>query len=117
MRPTPGRLETTLRIVLSTVLTLILLMTWRIPTAAIGLYLVFMIARDSPAVSLRAGILMLLTLAVAVGGVLFVVGLTDNDPMARVLSVAAVGFLAGMVMRATTLPNLGTAFGFIFAFS
>lgn len=116
MRPTPGRLETTLRIVLSTVLTLILLMTWRIPTAAIGLYLVFMVARDSPAVSLRAGILMLLTLAVAVGGVLFVVGLTDNDPMARVLSVAAVGFLAGMVMRATTLPNLGTAFGFIFCF-
>jgi len=114
--PTPGRLGTSLRIVLATLLTLILLMTWRIPSSAIGLYLVFMVSRDSPAVSFRGGILSLLTLAAAVGTVIGVVGVTDNDPMARVLSVGAIGFVVGMWVRAATLPNLGTTFGFISCF-
>ena len=116
LQPTPGRLGTSLRIVLATVLTLILLMTWRIPSSAIGLYLVFMVSRDSPAVSLRGGILSLLTLTAAVGTVIGVVGITDNDPMARVLSVGAIGFAVGMWMRAATLPSLGTTFGFISCF-
>jgi len=116
LQPTPGRLSTSLRIVLATVLTLILLMTWQIPAAAIGLYLVFMVSRDSPAVSLRGGILSMLTLSAAVGAVLGVVGLTDNEPTARVVSVGAVGFVVGMVMRATTLSGLGTIFGFIYCF-
>jgi multidrug resistance protein MdtO len=102
--------------VLATVLTLILLMTWQIPSSAIGLYLVFMVSRDSPAVSLRGGILSMLTLSTAVGTVIGVVGVTDNDPMARVVSVGAIGFVVGMVMRATTLPSLGTTFGFISCF-
>jgi len=114
LQPTSGRLSTSLRIVLATVLTLILLMTWQIPAAAIGLYLVFMVSRDSPAVSLRGGILSMLTLSAAVGAVLGVVGLTDNEPMARVVSVGVVGFVVGMVMRATTLSGLGTIFGFIY---
>ena len=116
LQPTPGRLNTSLRIVLATVLTLILLMTWRIPSSAIGLYLVFMVSRDSPAVSLRGGILSLLTLTAAVGTVIGVVGITDNDPMVRVLSVGAIGFAVGMWMRAATLPSLGTTFGFISCF-
>jgi multidrug resistance protein MdtO len=116
LQPTPGRLSTSLRIVLATALTLILLMTWQIPAAAIGLYLVFMVSRDSPAVSMRGGILSMLTLSAAVGAVLGVVGLTDNAPMARVVSVGAVGFVVGMVMRATTLSGLGTIFGFIYCF-
>src|SRR5262249_5305364 len=116
LQPTPGRLDTSLRIVLATVLTLILLMTWRIPSSAIGLYLVFMVSPDSPAVSLRGGILSLLTLSAAVGTGIGVVGITDNDPMARVLSVGAIGFVVGMWMRAATLPGLGTTFGFISCF-
>jgi multidrug resistance protein MdtO len=58
----------------------------------------------------------MLTLSAAVGAVLGVVGLTDNEPMARVVSVGAVGFVVGMVMRATTLSGLGTIFGFIYCF-
>jgi len=75
-----------------------------------------MVSRDSPAVSLRGGILSLLTLSAAVGTVIAVVGITDNDPMARVLSVGAIGFVVGMWMRAATLPSLGTTFGFISCF-
>jgi multidrug resistance protein MdtO len=114
LQPTPGRLSTSLRIVLATTLTLILLMTWQIPLAAFGLYMVFLLGRDSPSVSMRGGIVSVLTLAVAVATELAVVILTDNSPMSRVLSVAAVTFLAGMVMRATTMPNNGVTWGFMF---
>jgi multidrug resistance protein MdtO len=114
LQPTPGRLGTSLRIVLATTLTLILLMTWQIPSAAFGLYMVFLLARDSPSVSLRGGIVSLITLAAAVATELAVVILTDNSPMSRVLSVGAVTFLAGMMMRATTIPNNGVTWGFIF---
>lgn len=114
LQPTPGRLGTSLRIVLATTLTLILLMTWQIPSAAFGLYMVFLLARDSPSVSMRAGIVSILTLAVAVVTELAVVIVTDNSPISRVLSVAAVSFLAAMVMRATTMPNNGVTWGFMF---
>jgi multidrug resistance protein MdtO len=114
LQPTPGRLGTSLRIVLATTLTLILLMTWQIPQAAFGLYMVFLLGRDSPSVSMRGGIASVLTLCVAVATELAVVILTDNSPMSRVLSVAAVTFLAGMVMRATTIPNNGVTWGFMF---
>lgn len=114
LQPTPGRLGTSLRIVLATILTLILLMTWQIPSAAFGLYMVFLLARDSPSVSMRGGIVSILTLAVAVVTELAVVILTDNSPISRVLSVAAVSFLAAMVMRATTMPNNGVTWGFMF---
>lgn len=114
LQPTSGRLSTSLRIVLATILTLILLMTWQIPSAAFGLYMVFLLARDSPSVSMRGGVVSVLTLCAAVATELAVVILTDNSPMSRVLSVAAVAFLAGMVMRATTIPNNGVTWGFMF---
>ena len=38
LQPTPGRLNSSLRIVLATVITLILLMALRMPLASIGLY-------------------------------------------------------------------------------
>jgi multidrug resistance protein MdtO len=89
-------------------------MTWQIPQAAFGLYMVFLLGRDSPSVSMRGGIVSVLTLGAAVVTELAIVILTDNSPMSRVLSIAVVTFLAGMVMRATTIPANGVTWGFIF---
>jgi multidrug resistance protein MdtO len=114
LRPTPGRWKSALRIVLASVITLLLLMTLRMPFAGLGMYYVFLVGRDSPAVSLRSSILIVLTLAICIGTVLGVVVLTDNDPMARVLGVAIATFLAGILMLATSLPGLASTFGFIF---
>ena len=107
-------MNSTLRIVLASVITLLLLMTLRMPFAGIGMYFVFLIGRDSPAVSFRSSILIMLTLIASIGAVLAVVSLTDNDPMARVLGVAVVTFLAGMIMLSSTVPALASTFGFIF---
>jgi multidrug resistance protein MdtO len=114
LQPTPGRLSAALRIVLASLMTLILLLVLQMPFASVALYFVFIVGRDSPAVSLRSGVFSLLTLTAAVAVELAVVSLTDNDPMARVLSVAVVTYLAGMLVVATTVPALGSTWGFIY---
>ena len=115
LQPTPGRWNYTLRVVLASVIALILLMTLRMPFAGVAMYYIFLVGRDSPAVSLRSAILSLLAVSAAIGGVLAVVIVTDNDPMSRVLGIAAAGFLAGMFLVSSTTPGLPTIFGFIFA--
>ncbi len=89
-------------------------MTLRMPFAGLGMYFVFLVGRDSPAVSFRSSIFIMLTLVASISAVLAVVILTDNDPMARVLGVAVVTFLAGMIMLSSTVPALASSFGFIF---
>src|SRR5258707_2891870 len=114
LEPTPGRWNGALRIVLSSVITLLLVMTLRMPFAGLGMYFVCLVGRDSPAVSFRSSIFIMLTLVASISTVLAVVILSDNDPMARVLGVAVVAFLAGMIMLSSTVPALASSFGFIF---
>jgi len=114
LQPTPGRLSSSLRVVLATVLTLVALLVLQAPFASVALYFVFIVGRDSPAVSLRS-VFSLIPLVAAVTVELGIVILTDNDPMARVLGVAVVGFLAGIMVLGTTLPTLASTWGFIFA--
>lgn len=114
LQPTPGRLSGTLRVVLATVMTLLLLLILQAPFAAVALYFVFIVGRDSPAVSLRS-LFTFVPLGAAVATELGIVILTDNDPMARVLGLAAVGFFAGLLVLATTQPTLGSTWGFIFS--
>ena len=115
LEPTPGRWNSSLRVVLASVIMLILVMTLRMPFSGLGMYYIFLVGRDSPAVSLRSGIFSLIAVAFAVGTVLAIVTFTDNDPMSRVLSVAVVAFAAGMFLLSSTLPGLASTFGFIFS--
>ena len=114
LQPSPGRLASSMRIVLSTVIALLLLMTLRMEFASIGLYFIFLIGRDSPSVSLRSGLLSFVIVCAAVALELGVVIFTDNDPMARLLSVAVITFLSGMLVVGTNAPALGSSFGLIY---
>jgi multidrug resistance protein MdtO len=113
-QPTPGRLSSTLRIVLASVVALILMLVWQMPFASIGLYFIFLVSRDSPSVSLRSGVISFLVVASAVAVEFAVVIMTDNDPMARLLSVAIVTFLSGVVVVASNMPVLGSTWGLIY---
>ena len=95
--PTSGRLNSSLRTTLASVLALITMMVLQMPFVNYGLYAIFMVARDSPAVTLRTGIALSCAVSCALSIALVVVILTDNDPMARVLSLAAITFVAGMI--------------------
>jgi multidrug resistance protein MdtO len=114
LQPSPGRLSATLRIVLATVIALVLMMVLQLPFAALGLYYIFLVARETPASSVKSGIVSLLTLALAVAAELAVVIVSDNSPVARVLSVAVVSYIAGTLMMASTLPALASIWAFIY---
>jgi len=114
LQPTPGRLSASLRILLASLLTLILLLVWQVPFTSIALYFVFIVGRDNPSVSFRSGLFSVLTLVASVATELGLVTLTDNDPVARILGVAVVSFVAGMLVSSTTVPTLGSTWGFIF---
>ncbi|MFC5862606.1 FUSC family protein [Acidicapsa dinghuensis] len=114
LQPTEGRLSASLRITLASLITLILLMVWQVPFASVALFFIFIIGRDNPSISLRSGIMSLITLMLAVATELTLVAITDNDPAARVLGVIVVSFIAGTFVASTTLPTLGSMWGFIF---
>jgi multidrug resistance protein MdtO len=114
LQPTPGRLGASLRIVLASIITLICLLVWQVPFASISLFFVFIISRDSPSLSLRSGVMSILTLVASVATEIGVVYFSDNDPIARVIGVAVVSFVAGMLVVASTVPPLASTWGFIF---
>src|ERR1700735_4068376 len=78
LQPSPGRLHSSLRIVLATVIALILMLVWQMPFIFIGLYFIFIIGRDSPAVSLKSSFISLLPVVLAVAVELAVVILPHN---------------------------------------
>src|SRR5215813_895584 len=106
LQPTPERLNSSLRMTLATVLTLVLLLVLQMPFLAFGLYAVFLLVRESPSASFRFGVATLMVATLAIVIELAVVYLTDNDPMARVLSVSAIAFLGGMIVVGTSLAAL-----------
>ena len=114
LQPTPGRLAGTLRIMLASIIALVVMETLQMPFIAIGMYFIFLIGRDSPAVSLRSSLFSLAIVTLAIVVELAVVILSDNDPIARLLSVAVVTFIAGMIVVATSQPPLGSSFGLIY---
>lgn len=112
--PAPGRLGKSLRIVLATAIALVLLLVLQMPFIAFGLYFIFLVGRDSPAVSFRSSAFSLLTVSVTVLISVLVVIVTDNDPMARILSVAIMTYLGATLVIASNLPALGPPFGLIY---
>jgi multidrug resistance protein MdtO len=114
LRPTPGRFESSLRIVLTVTVALILMLALQMPFVSLGLYIIFVLARQSPAVSLRSAVLTVIVASVSVVLELAVVIATDNDPMARLLSVAAITFVAGVLTQASSFAPLAPTLGFLY---
>jgi multidrug resistance protein MdtO len=115
LQPTPGRLNNSLRILAASVIALVAMMALQMPFISLGLYFIFLIGRDTPSVSLRTAIIFIFVVTAAILVEMSVVILTDNSPMARVLSVAMVSFVAGLFMfAAPAVGAIASAWGFIF---
>ena len=114
LQPTPGRLNRTLRMVLASVILLVLLLILQMPFANYGLYVIFVLGQESPSLSLRTGLSSLLVVSLAIAIEIGVVLLTDNDPMARVLSVVVITLISGLILVCTSLPALGWMLGFFY---
>jgi len=114
LQPTPGRLASSVRVVGAVVLALILLLVLQVPFVNLALYSIFVIGRESPAVSLRSVLLTMGIACVAVFAELAVVIGTDNDPMIRLLSVAAITLVAGVLTQASSFAPLAPFVGFLY---
>ncbi|PWT97350.1 MAG: fusaric acid resistance protein [Terriglobia bacterium] len=98
----------------ATTIVLVAMIALQIPNVAYALYVIFLVVNENPSLSLRTGVASLVTVASAVSVSLIVVILTDNDPLARVVTLAVMTFLAGMITVGTTVPSLGPIIGLIF---
>ena len=83
VQPAPGRLNSSLRITLASIIVFIAMMVLRMPFLAYGLYVIFMVGRVNTAITLRTGIALLCSVACALSIALMIVILTDNNPMAQ----------------------------------
>ncbi|HKN23176.1 MAG TPA: FUSC family protein [Terracidiphilus sp.] len=113
-QPSAERIKCVLRIVLASVITLVCMLVWQMPYLPLCLYILFFVAHESPAICFKFNMAMLVTGTIAVATSLVLIGLTGNDPMARVLSIAAIGFVCGMGIQACAIPFLFVGLGFVF---
>ena len=114
LRPTPGRLASSARVVVAVVFALILLLVLQVPFVSLVLYLIFVVGRESPAVTLRAALLSVCVGSTAVLVELLVAVATDNDPLTRLLSVVVMTFLAGVLTQASSFAPLAPTLGLLY---
>jgi len=113
LQATPGRLESSLRVAFATIIVLVAMMALQVPNISFGLYVILLVSNENPAVSLRTGVGALVVVALALSITLGVVIVTDNDPLARIVTLAVTTFLAGMITAVSTVPALGSIFGLV----
>jgi multidrug resistance protein MdtO len=112
--PTPGRLRRALRMTLTSIAVLILMLVLQMPYTAYGLYAILVVCAESPSASFKVGLAVIVVACFAILIEISVIVLTDNDPVARLLSLSIVSFLAGMIVAGTTVPSLGPILGLLY---
>jgi len=101
LAPTRGRMAGALRTTLALTITIILLMTLRIPAMAFGVFLIFLVSYETPYLNFRVSAIALCTQASGAIAGLLLVSLSGNSPLARVLGVALFAFIAAFIRVAT----------------
>jgi multidrug resistance protein MdtO len=111
LAPAHGRYEGALRTACAATLATYVLLVLQTPMIAPGVYLIYLVSYDVPYLTFRTSVLELFYQCVGVALSLMLIVVTGNDPMARVLGVAAFTFLSAFLLRACTVRvaamNLG----------
>src|ERR1700758_1704154 len=111
LEPYPGRLTKVIHYTVATVVAAILVLTFRLPSAVLGVYYPLLLMKDTPAASFRAAKSCTLFLFFAVlwllCGAVFVLG----SPLLHFLWVACTLFLAAWLIEAGEDPAAATSFG------
>jgi len=111
LAPAHGRYEGALRTAFAATLATYVLLVLQTPLIAPGVYLIYLVSYDVPYLTFKTSVLELFYQCVGVALSLMLIAATGNDPMARVLGVAAFTFLSAFLLRACTVRvaamNLG----------
>jgi multidrug resistance protein MdtO len=97
--PFHGRLAGSLRTTLAIAIAVTAVMVFRMPGAAPGIYLIFLVSYETPYLTFTSGLYTLAFQCLGVIAALLLVVATDNAPMARVLGTALFSFLAAFLLR------------------
>jgi multidrug resistance protein MdtO len=113
LAPYPGRAAIVARMVSAATLTMILIMTFRLPNAALAAYYTLVLSRESPATTLSSAIVTLGsylagTVYLLIGAILFI-----DYPLTHFLWVAGSLFLAFFVLKVSRNVTGASAFGFL----
>jgi len=102
LAPTHGRFEGALRTASAATIATAILLTLQLPMIAPGIYLIFLVSYDVPYLTFRRSLMELATQCLGVAAALALIQITGNDPMARVLGIAAFTFLSAFLLQACT---------------
>jgi len=112
LAPYPGRAWTVGRITIAATITMLLVMTFRVPTGFLGVIYALFLTRENPTASLRAGIRVLIAFFIATGYSIVGIMMLVDDPLTHFLWIVISLFIAFYLVR--TIPDYGTAVGFGF---
>ena len=115
LAPSPGRAWVVGRITMAATITMVLVMTFRIPYGFLGAIYTIFLSRESPSVTLQAGIRTVVVYGIAT--VYTIVGIMTmvDDPLTHFLWIAISLFLAFYLIRIIPDYFTAVAFGFTLA--
>ncbi len=113
LSPYPGRLPLVLRMTLAATLTMLVIMTFRLPGAAIAAYYTLILARDSPLTTVRNAWHVMVSYLLGSAYCLICLLLFVDYPLTHFLWVAVSMFLCFYVIKVSTNYTAGAAFAFV----
>ena len=117
LSPYPGRAWVVGRITIAATLTMILVMTFRIPYGFQGAIYTLFLSRENPRATLIGAIRIAIAVAIATAYVILTIMMTVADPLTHFLWIAAALFLVFYLIRIMPDYSLALGFGFTLAVS
>ncbi len=112
LAPYPGRAWTVGRMTIAATITMVIVMTFRLPYGFLGAVYTFFLSRENPTMTLKGGIRTTAIYVIATAYTVLGVMLLVADPLTHFLFVAMSLFLSFFLIRA--MPDYFTAVGFGF---
>jgi multidrug resistance protein MdtO len=112
LAPYPGRAWTVGRITIAATITMILVMTFRVPTGFLGVIYALFLTRENPTASMRAGVRVLIAFFIATAYSIVGIMMLLDDPLTHFLWIVISLFISFYLIR--IIPDYGTAVGFGF---
>ena len=116
LRPTPGRLGDSVRIVIVVLSTVAIGETFRIPDIATSAYIVLFLSHREAVSTILTALISGISVVLAIFATIAVFMLSLSEPALRIPLMAIVTFGAMFLVRATTLGPVFFAAGFIIAY-
>jgi multidrug resistance protein MdtO len=117
LKPYPGRIVLALRYVVAATITMLLIVTFRLPGAAVGGFFSLLISREAPITTLRGGISTVASFLFGTAFLLTGALLLVNYPLTHFLWVIVSFFVAFYGLSAMSNYGAGTAFAIVIVLS